>query len=240
MSENKELIIIPDIHGRDFWKQAVKDGGERHVVFLGDYLDPYGFEGITEQEAWNNFMEIVDFKKANPSRVHLLLGNHDLGYMDMRINDCRRDRINAGRNQRFFLDNLDLFDLAHETILNGKRLLLSHAGVNRIWHALHFGINTPIEACLYNSMLHGSKRSRLMETLADVSYLRGGPSSFGSMVWADIREFTEDGSETPGIVQIVGHTLIDDGPVMVGDGEVFCLDCRKAFMLTEDGRIEER
>lgn len=140
---------------------AVKDCGDRHVVILGDYLDPYEFEDITEQEAWDNFMEIVEFKKANPGRVHLHLGNHDLGYMDIIINDCRRDRTNAGQIRRYLLDNFVLFDLAYETLLHGKRLLLSHAGVNRIWHAIHFGIDTPIEASLYNSMLHGSNHRRL-------------------------------------------------------------------------------
>ena len=34
------MIIIPDIHGRDFWKEvtAIED---EEFVFLGDYVDPY-------------------------------------------------------------------------------------------------------------------------------------------------------------------------------------------------------
>ena len=37
-----KILLIPDIHGRDFWKKAKDFEGE--IVFLGDYLDPYRFE----------------------------------------------------------------------------------------------------------------------------------------------------------------------------------------------------
>ena len=41
------MIIIPDVHGRTFWRQAVNDYlGKEHILFLGDYLDPYAYEGI--------------------------------------------------------------------------------------------------------------------------------------------------------------------------------------------------
>lgn len=239
MRNDIKLIIIPDIHGRNFWKDAIGDSKDATIVFLGDYLDPYGFEGITNTEAWNNFMEIVDFKRANPERVHLLLGNHDCGYLDRRINECRRDWSNAGRIRRFLLEELNLFDLAYETTVSGKRYLFSHAGVTRAWHENHFGAFDTIGAELYNSMLHGCGHNRLMEALADISSWRGGDCSFGSMVWADIHEHGEEGAETPGIIQIVGHTMLNEGPVMVGNGDVFSLDCRRTFALTCEGDIVE-
>lgn len=41
-----KIIIIPDLHGREFWRGAVNDLGEdTHVVFLGDYMDPYRMTG---------------------------------------------------------------------------------------------------------------------------------------------------------------------------------------------------
>lgn len=43
------LIVVPDVHGRDFWKTA-KDY-DCDVVFLGDYLDPYPLDGITKEAA---------------------------------------------------------------------------------------------------------------------------------------------------------------------------------------------
>lgn len=36
------MIVIPDVHGRVFWRQAVNDYlGKESIIFLGDYLDPY-------------------------------------------------------------------------------------------------------------------------------------------------------------------------------------------------------
>ena len=32
------------------------------IIFLGDYLDPYEYEGITRKEAINNFEEIIAYK----------------------------------------------------------------------------------------------------------------------------------------------------------------------------------
>ena len=47
-----KIIVVPDIHGRDFWKSAVDciDECDR-VVFVGDYFDPYNFEGISVIDA---------------------------------------------------------------------------------------------------------------------------------------------------------------------------------------------
>ena len=53
MIMNKKILIIPDVHGRTFWKSAVESGDYEKIVFLGDYTDPYEMEGITNREALN-------------------------------------------------------------------------------------------------------------------------------------------------------------------------------------------
>ena len=59
------MIIIPDIHGLNFWKEAVAGREEGIIVFLGDYLDPYpdDFPDKTADEiweqTWNNFNDII-------------------------------------------------------------------------------------------------------------------------------------------------------------------------------------
>jgi UDP-2,3-diacylglucosamine pyrophosphatase LpxH len=91
--ECKGIIIIPDVHGRRFWKPAVQKyaseltSDQMHCVFLGDYLDPYEFEQQQEMvgsttDVINNFKEILKIKEALGSSVTLLLGNHDLHYID--------------------------------------------------------------------------------------------------------------------------------------------------------------
>ena len=59
----KGILIIPDVHGRDFWKEAIERKDYEKVVFLGDYSDPYDIEGITDDVAIDNFKSIIDYKK---------------------------------------------------------------------------------------------------------------------------------------------------------------------------------
>ena len=57
-----------------FLKEAIK-GKYVHILFLGDYLDPYPDEA-TPEEALEGFKDIIKFKEENPELVTLLLGNH--------------------------------------------------------------------------------------------------------------------------------------------------------------------
>lgn len=73
-----KALIIPDLHLRPFWKEAVErwDGP---IIFMGDEVDPYPHE-------WPNgtldpvdyLLEVINFKDCNQDRVTLLLGNHKL------------------------------------------------------------------------------------------------------------------------------------------------------------------
>ena len=71
MKENLEILIIPDVHGRDFWREPVKDvleNSDKPVIFLGDYLDPYSYEwegtGVDCQEyCVEVFKDILELKK---------------------------------------------------------------------------------------------------------------------------------------------------------------------------------
>lgn len=48
-----KYLIIPDVHGRTFWKKSVYDYLENHpevkIIFLGDYLDPYQYHERSKQ-----------------------------------------------------------------------------------------------------------------------------------------------------------------------------------------------
>ena len=73
------ITIIPDIHGRVFWKKAVDSASKDDtIVFLGDYLDMYWVDSIvhdiTNESTLENFREILEFKKSNPERVYYFLG----------------------------------------------------------------------------------------------------------------------------------------------------------------------
>lgn len=75
------MIIIPDIHGRSFWKHAVEGHETEKIIFLGDYVDPYADEGIDYWAGILSLRDVILFKKEHPENVVLLLGNHDLSYI---------------------------------------------------------------------------------------------------------------------------------------------------------------
>ena len=78
------ILVIPDIHGRTFWKEPIvyKDEFD-HIIFLGDYFDPYSNELITQQDAIENFKELINSftEEELEYKVEFLLGNHDGHYL---------------------------------------------------------------------------------------------------------------------------------------------------------------
>ena len=226
------FLIIPDIHGRPFWREAVKGAGDMPVVFLGDYLDPYPVEGISRSEAWDGLLDIVALKKAQPERITLLLGNHDLAYVQSAIAGSRFDHRNARRNRAFFFEHMDLFDLTHTVATASGKCLLSHAGILPGWirantRLLGCGATVEVGARL-NELLHdNTRRFATMMALADVAPARCGSDPFGSPVWADVSEHATDGYEIDGVYQIFGHTLLEREIITPYWA---CLDCGRPFV----------
>jgi len=135
--ENISILIMPDIHGRTFWKEAItqfpKDEyPDLKIIFLGDYLDPYtGYELITKEQAFNNFLEIIEYAK-NDSRVTLLIGNHDWHYF-VNLDTCRIDYAREREIKKIFVDNISMFKLHKVIELDGYKYLFTHAGISQKW-----------------------------------------------------------------------------------------------------------
>lgn len=225
-----DTIIIPDIHGRTFWRDAVSGRESCRVIFLGDYVDPYPREGITPTQALKELEDILMFKKEHMDTVSLLLGNHDLGYVDENVCGCRHDYYYESRINDILMNNLDCFELCVEEVTpSGKAVLFSHAGVHPVWVRLHPELfpEGRFEASGLNLLFHdGGTRQTVLNALGDVSDYRGGWKTAGSIVWADIHEFSS--GEAGGPIQVVGHTQMSDGPIWVKD--VLCLDCKRYFL----------
>ena len=238
------LISLPDVHGRQFWRDAVKGNEDDKIIFLGDYVDPYDWEGITPGEAYEGLHDIIGFKKEHPDNVVLLLGNHDLGYLEPAICTCRRDSYRAEKIRHEFENNLGLFDIVHIEDTNGGKVLFSHAGIAEDWIKHRYKMVGKIKDFRperLNEMLHGTQadRERLFLALADVSWYRGGLDNVGSPVWADVQEFLDGERLIGGYLHIFGHTLHEGGPINVRN-HGFCLDCAQAFILNLDQKTERR
>ena len=120
-----KILVVPDIHGRTFWKKVIDSN--LPVIFLGDYTDPYPQEEISKKQTIDNFKEVIEFAKDQKDRVTLLLGNHDCQILGYSPSYCRIDIGNAPNFYRLFKNNQDLFKFAHRV----NNVLFTHAGVTK-------------------------------------------------------------------------------------------------------------
>lgn len=211
------LLVLPDIHGRKFWKDKCQDITKYdRVIFLGDYFDPYGFEHITTEDAIENFKEILELKKNNFDKVVLLLGNHDMSYYSQYYYNrydyhCRHSKEFHDKISSMFNEHLDWFKLIHIE----DNIVFSHAGIREDWINMmnkQFSKNNlptieikeiPNDFIKLNDILN----NRREQCLGDfISKYRGGKDPVGSCVWADVHEhYFPDGYAK--VKQIFGHTL---------------------------------
>lgn len=235
-------LIIPDVHGRMFWRSAVKKHPELPTVFLGDYLDPYTYiDGILPSEALVELREILRYKQENSDRVTLFLGNHDVHYFDSKLNSSRKDWLNQDELKELFTKHISCFRLIKSLSSGGKNYLFSHAGIIPEWLQLYFpNLDTSnLDSICYsiNDKLNDIDvfKSFVKYGLMDISGSRCGSAKYPSMVWADVQDHMYQEERLPNVYQIFGHTQLESGPIITKD--YACLDCRRAFLLLEDGSI---
>lgn len=233
------MIVIPDVHGRTFWKEAVKGKENEDIIFLGDFTDPYYNEEISPEKALENLNEIIEFKKIHPDNVILLVGNHDLSYFYPAVDATNRYCRHLVQDiRKLFVDNIELFQLAYEKEINGKRFVFSHSYIHKLWlddlyGKGHWRKNSIIKRLNkdFQRFLYG-----LGFALDNVSCYRGGYKSYGSMVWADIREVDLFKQPCIGDYSVFGHTQLTR-PIITEFKA--CIDARKALLLDAEGVFKE-
>ena len=237
MENNIKILVIPDVHGREFWREPVKEvlgKTDAKVIFLGDYVDPYAYEferGVNYEEVTIGILnEIIDIKKSHPNQVILLLGNHDCGYaISDEICSSRMDYKNKPYIEKLFRDNRECFQIVYKD----RCVLFSHAGIHKGFLDDAGISDEHFDAVINNAWLVDDMK--ILNTLGIYDGYRGfSLSKYGSPVWADVRSFF-DISGRPideGLgFQVFGHTQLKN-PII--NKEFACLDCREAFIIDEN------
>ena len=234
----KKIAVVPDVHGKSFWKAAKeKIDSVDEVVFLGDYLDSYTFKGLLNRGIeLNNFLEILKFKKEYPDKVILLLGNHDIGYL-LRLGCSRQTHGEMFEiYQNHFEENISLFQMTEYIQLNNEKIFFSHAGILRKWaelvkQKLELGDNSlqiTILGGLFNNLILKYNEPEYGAFLRHILWLvgpaRGGlEGSCGSIVWADSTEWEgEENFFGTDITQVIGHNRLSAEKILA-EG-VKCVD----------------
>ncbi len=195
------IIVISDLHGKDYWKEAIKKKADLYV-FLGDYIDDYVYPN---KKIFQNLNEIIELRKKN-NKVILLLGNHDIQYLYFPDYLCTGFRIEMQKSlSSVFRKNKGLFKVAFQY----KNYLFTHAGVSKKWFK-KFKDKIDIKkfrdknlADIFNRVNQTNKR----DILHTVGAIRGGIDQ-GGITWADISETSNSFIER--YHQIVGHTKVPE------------------------------
>lgn len=254
MPKEKQIkyLIVPDVHGRDFWKEPVEEtlrSSDARVIFLGDYLDPYPYEWEDRgadfdcrRHAIQNLESILYLKSQYPESITLLIGNHDCGYaIGDDICNCRMDFRNKEEIESLFSACRDRFKLAEECDIAGKKFIFSHAGILKGWAEKVFGKNA-VAGKDFNvvdrlNMAWRAKAWNILDTLGHYDGYRGYLGyKYGSPVWSDVRSWVRVTPEETFGFNIVGHTQCDE-PVVLD--QIADLDCRKCFYLDDQGQIHD-
>lgn len=252
--EGIKYMVIPDVHGRDFWREPLKklltiDGSDAKVIFLGDYVDPYPYDFDYKVDFYEKSIgvlnEIIDIKKEFGNQVTLLLGNHDCGYrFDLDICDCRTDYMNFERIRNIFVTNKDLFQLADEAYVNGRHIIFTHAGIHKGYVEYAFAnekeyINEENVVDFFNNA-YFTEEPRVINSLGMYDIYRGrrGAYDFGSLVWADLKSWggTYDGYG----YQVFGHTQLVHGCGGIIKENFAMLDSAEPFIINELGEVMQK
>lgn len=195
-----KVLVVADIHGDPSWKEILAYHKEYdHIVFLGDYVDSLKFKPA---EIAYNLLEIIKFKKDNPDRVTLLIGNHDAHYMKWLQAPQGSGYSHEGfyRYYSIFSENEKLFVFAK--VIDG--VLYSHAGATWKWvqaartHG-SFSIGE-FDADPVTAINNAGWYRNVIGTRRGGSYDSGGP------LWADALEHSSINLAYP--KQVMGHTPV--------------------------------
>lgn len=110
-----KILAIGDVHGREVLSRIDPATFDK-IVFIGDYADSHYEADFSDFIILDNLKKIIEFKKKNPEKVILLLGNHDIHYMyHEEVDECSGFRQTMLADlQSLFLENSALFDMAYQ------------------------------------------------------------------------------------------------------------------------------
>ena len=208
-----KLVAIGDIHGRDIWKQIVaQEQDADEFVFVGDYFDSFTVKG---PDQYNNFLDIIEFKKQSKVPVILLIGNHDHHYYPG-VDDSGTSgyqTLMAPSIKYIVGDNKQYLQAAYQV----GEFVFTHAGLSSEWlddSIKDWNVDNVVEKV--NELFHyqpGKIAYRSYKQVGDQVYgAQGyGNEAFQGPIWIRPSALMTANKKTlrKKIIQVVGHTPQD-------------------------------
>lgn len=197
----QHIAVVGDIHGRESWKDVIPHTEWAHrVVFIGDYMDSHVY---THAQCLENLRAILDYQQQHPSKVTLLLGNHDAAYVypdNPRFRCAGFNRAIAPQAHQLFQAHAQLFRFFIEI----EGVWLTHAGLVKMCVediCQKYRLHSPAELSEFLSGFHAG--APCPQEFGYVGISRYGKDIYPGLLWAD---FDYDGPRYYPVSQIVGHT----------------------------------
>lgn len=221
-------LVVSDLHSRPFYKSLLSNTEDK-IIFLGDYGDPYSYEGYDDDDTIETMYDIFSFAQDNPDRVVLLIGNHDIYYYKGVRGNARYNWALARQLEQIYQEFKDLFKVAYWD--EETQTMFTHAGINKKWwDSLELPIDwTPkqIQDYLNNLLLTGDGE---YNSLYEISRYRGGWNWNGSCIWADVHEhLVLKQNECMPFKQIFGHSQLEKTGNFIHQDNWWMCDSRAIF-----------
>jgi len=192
------ILTIGDLHGLDCWKKVSPENYDL-IVFVGDYVDSFT---VSDEDILRNFREIIQFRLDWPEKIVLLLGNHEIGYINPYYR-CSGYRYTLEAEVRaIYKKHSQLFRVAHQW----ENYLWTHAGIQQEYYRKNIlpkVIDSDENLAATLQRLFSEKYAPLFE----VGYERGGMrNEIGGPFWIDRHALVKNPLQ--GFDQVVGHTPV--------------------------------
>lgn len=228
------IIGIGDIHGRDKWKQiAIDEVHADKVIFVGDYFDTHYSE--TPQEQIENFRDIIAYKKSNPDKIILLIGNHDFHYLKD-VNETY-----SGYQK----DYADIIESELQTAIDDgliqmcyvyNNYVFTHAGVTKTWANSVLGNPTPLPNKQLEHVINEmfKYQRNVFKFTPDIYHSKSGNDITQTPIWVRPEALAFDAID--GFIYVVGHTPIRE--LSIGDNiiRIDCLGTSGEYLIIEDNQ----
>lgn len=229
-----KIVVIGDIHGEHSWKRVLdKEKEFDRVIFIGDYVDSFT---VKAEQQLENLKDIIQYRKDNPDKVELLLGNHDLSYWRGFMQTCSGyQHANARAYELIYEANRQYFKIATYQ----DNILFTHAGVTKSFLQRLGTIGTGRSA----EGLAIELNSKFAPDPDLFGFVYGMGDYYGnhpdhSCVWVRPTSLLVD--QVPNVTQVVGHTTYRTVEVLIGaEGkQVYFVDTLPhEYLVIEDGQF---
>lgn len=213
-----KIVACGDTHGRLNWKNIVaKETDVDKVVFIGDYFDTH--DDVTPEQQISNFLEIVEFKKANMDKVILLIGNHDYHYTGYAYSTYSGYQYGAApRIKEILLEALN--DGLMQMCYKHDIFVFTHAGITKTW-AEDNGIDVNDLENSVNEMF--KVKPRVFDFTMGDNYSQTGNDITQTPIWVRPQALLSNPLED--IVYVVGHTTVMKLGLMKELPNLILIDC---------------